>query len=236
MLKVALPDSIIYRALIPVHDNLKFAGMLPPLDAPHHLRASEWGRYREGVVRNTSLEEGSFVDVGLDKDAYVSDPVREGVRVTLYMGDNPEIVEISGRNAYSSRIVPPQEPRVKDGQYWGYITRIATCIEDVFSECPFDDRYDITIGTSERGEKVGCCNLRLKQFRHALIVIGGPQGLEYALENDPWASKYPDRDPSILFDRYLNTCENQGSRTIRTEEALLITMAFLTPALASSGH
>lgn len=29
------------RALIPMHPDLKYAGVLPPLDAPHHLRSTE---------------------------------------------------------------------------------------------------------------------------------------------------------------------------------------------------
>jgi len=53
-----------------MHSDLRFAGMLPPLDAPHHLRAAEWGPYREGVVRRSDPELGSAVDVGLDIVSY----------------------------------------------------------------------------------------------------------------------------------------------------------------------
>ena len=38
-------------------------------------------------------------------------------------------------------------------------------------------------------------------------------------------------DPAKLFDIYLNTCPNQGSRTIRTEEAVLITLSALRPKI-----
>lgn len=34
------------RALIPLHEDFRLAGMLPPLDPPHHMRASEWCSYR----------------------------------------------------------------------------------------------------------------------------------------------------------------------------------------------
>lgn len=54
-----------------MHPDLKYAGVLPPLDAPHHLRSTEWGPYREGVVRRSAKGEGSFIDVGLDKDAHI---------------------------------------------------------------------------------------------------------------------------------------------------------------------
>lgn len=50
-----------------MHPDLKYAGMLPPLDAPHHLRATEWFAFREGVVRKTDMAAGhSFIDVGLE--------------------------------------------------------------------------------------------------------------------------------------------------------------------------
>lgn len=92
--------------------------------------------------------------------------------------------------------------------------------------------YNLKIGTSERGEKVPCCELQLPEFQHVLIVFGGPQGLEYALQNDTWSARHT--EPSTMFQRYLNTCHAQGSRTIRTEEAVLISMAFLNPALHGS--
>lgn len=55
------------RALIPMHPDLRLAGALPPLDAPHHMRATEWAMYREGVVVSSIPGEGSLLNVGLDK-------------------------------------------------------------------------------------------------------------------------------------------------------------------------
>ena len=52
------------------------------------------------------------------------------------------------------------------------------------------------------------------------------------MERDPAAAARQGGDPSALFDFWLNTCCPQGSRTIRTEEAILISLAFLQPAIA----
>ena len=60
------------RALIPMHADLRLAGTLPPLDAPHHMRATEWATYREGVVLSSVPGEGSLLNVGLDKVSHVS--------------------------------------------------------------------------------------------------------------------------------------------------------------------
>lgn len=49
-----------------MHQDLRLAGMLPPLDAPHHMRTAEWCRFREGLVLRSDGNL-SYCDVGLDK-------------------------------------------------------------------------------------------------------------------------------------------------------------------------
>ncbi len=88
------------------------------------------------------------------------------------------------------------------------------------------------MGTSEHGEATPPCTLCLPKFAHALIVFGGPQGLEACLGRDPLRARYS--TPAQIFHRYLNTCADQGSRTIRTEEAVLISLAFLQPAIEAA--
>jgi methyltransferase len=89
--------------------------------------------------------------------------------------------------------------------------------------------YDLTVGTSERGTVQPAHELRLPRgFRHLLVAFGGPSGLEECTACDRNAGG---ADPSTLFDLYVNTCPRQGSRTIRTEEAMLISMAYLQPAI-----
>ena len=90
--------------------------------------------------------------------------------------------------------------------------------------------YDLKVGTSERGSIEGADKLELRPFNHAILVFGGPQGLEQCLELDKAASSISDSIEG-LFDVWLNTCPGQGSRTIRTEEALLISLSYLQPAL-----
>ena len=109
--------------------------------------------------------------------------------------------------------------------------------------------YDLVIGTSENGmvpgspealaaaEEVGGGSkggvVALKPFRHLLIVFGGLSGLESVVDADEQLNVSKE-DTSSLFDMYLNTCPSQGSRTIRTEEALLITMSLLTPSIQAN--
>lgn len=63
------------RKFFPMHPDLQFAGLLPPLDAPHHLRRGDVASFREGVVVESKKklgeeneeeeEEGSLVDCGV---------------------------------------------------------------------------------------------------------------------------------------------------------------------------
>ena len=52
------------------------------------------------------------------------------------------------------------------------------------------------------------------------MFLGGLQGLEPAIEAD---ESLAESEPRTIFDCYLNTCPNQGSRTIRTEVTHAIT-------------
>ena len=130
------------------------------------------------------------------------------------------------------RVVSPAKPRTDKGIYWGYTVRVAEKFSHVFTKSPYKGGYDLTVGTSERGSSVDNCMLRKEEnqkFKHLLIVFGGVKGLEVALKQDQDLSEID--DPSILFDVYLNTCPKQGSRTIRTEEAILVSLAALRPKI-----
>lgn len=73
------------RALFPMHSDLSCAGLLNPLDCPHHLRSNEWSVYREGVVTDRPLKdkEGSHIHVGLQREVVVDKRIQPGIRVTV---------------------------------------------------------------------------------------------------------------------------------------------------------
>jgi len=108
-------------------------------------------------------------------------------------------------------------------RYWGYTTRIAESVTAAL-QAPYEEGYDLILGTSDRGDPVPSS---LPAFHHALIVFGGLAGLEDILDSDESSLK----DPRQLFHHYLNLCPSQGTRTIRTEEAVLIALATLSPLL-----
>nr|XP_031533494.1 putative methyltransferase C9orf114 homolog isoform X2 [Vicugna pacos] len=198
------------KAFFPKHQDLQFAGLLNPLDSPHHMRQDEESEFREGVVvdRPTRPGQGSFVNCGMKKEVKIDKNLEPGLRVTVRL-DQKQLPE---SKTYRGKVVSSQDPRTKAGLYWGYTVRLASCLSAVFAEAPFQDGYDLTIGTSERGSDVA--SAQLPNFRHALVVFGGLQGLEAGVDADP---NLEVAEPSVLFDLYVNTCPSQGSRTIRTE-------------------
>ena len=111
------------------------------------------------------------------------------------------------------KAVAPTTPRQDAGLYWGYSVRLASSLSSVFTQCPYQGGYDLTIGTSERGSNVDDVTLT-SAFKHGLIVFGGVAGLEASLEAD---EDLDIEEPSLLFRHYVNTCPGQGSNTIRTE-------------------
>lgn len=213
------------KYFFPIHKDLQYAGVLNPLDAPHHLRQQDKSLYREGVVTNKPVKagKGSQVNVGLLNEVRVDKVLMPGLRVTVKIPmdqENPKKMK--------GFIVPPTEPKSETGIYWGYSVKLAKNLSEVLNKSSYKKGYDLTIGTSDKGTSIDDVPPKSLQYHHALIVFGGLSGLEAALEVDP---VLPDEDPSSVFDKYLNICPQQGSRTIRTEEALLLSLAELRTKL-----
>lgn len=177
---------------------------------------------REGVVSTLPPKKGKGcnVDVGLKKHVLVDKCIQPYVRVTVKL-----IPKSDDSKRQKGIVVSPSTPKQESGVYWGYTVRNAGSINEVFAKCPYANGYDLKIGTSDKGVDIDeTDHNQLGNFKHALICFGGVHGLEEALEADP---SIDTENPSTLFDVYLNTCPNQGSRTIRTEEAIFITLAEL---------
>lgn len=223
------------RYLFPLEKTLRFAGTLNPLGCKHHLKVDQIDLpYREGVVldKKTDSNEGSLVYMGLDTEVYIEQKLQPKVRVTVSF-DPQELKGAQGyrnrqKNSIPGKAVSPSEPRRQLGLYWGYSVRTANSLSDALSKGPFE--YDLKLGTSERGDDVESVKSTIStEFKHCIIVFGGVRGIEAALDADPNLSTV--KEARSLFDFWLNTCPDQGSNTIRTEEAILISLSALRPTV-----
>nr|OQO32369.1 hypothetical protein B0A51_00428 [Rachicladosporium sp. CCFEE 5018] len=216
------------KALFPMHPDLRTAGALPSLDMPHHLRSDERCAYREGAAVGTSRTSGammSTVDCGLPQYVTVPVELEQGTRVTV------KLDEQSYNNTHGDlqgTAVSPDLPREEGGYYWGYSVRQASSLGAVFTECAYDGGYDISIGTSERGQLVSTLSDSTSSehvpasWQHLIVVFGGVAGLEKALSADSELLQAGVTEVKDVFDRWINLVVGQGSRTIRTEEAVWI--------------
>lgn len=240
------------KDLFPLHPDFRLAGSLPSLDMPHHLRRHDWCQYREGV---TKLEiphrqerriwrtppGHTYVHTGLDIRVFVSAVIAAETRVTVKFKDEEKPEEIPG-NELLAEAVAPSAPREEAGYYWGYSVRSASCLSAVLTECPFDGGYDLTIGTSERGVPVSSLGSTkrskshpITDFTHMMIVFGGVAGLEFAFKADKELEGLGVESPEALFDHWVNLCPGQGSRTIRTEEAIWLGLMGLRDVVLRKG-
>lgn len=212
------------KTLFPLHPNLRMTALLPSLDMPHHPNPKEWTAYREGVTvaGKTSTGKGTLVEVGLDEPVEIEEDIPPKTRVTLLFPED---------QSQYPECVDPQAPRTEGGYYWGYTVRKCGSLSTVFTESPYENGYDMSIGTSERGTPIHKAFPPSKpaKFKHMLIVFGGPRGLEFASMNDDELAKMDVQGSKTkeLFDHWVNVLPNQGSRTIRTDEAMFIALTAL---------
>jgi predicted SPOUT superfamily RNA methylase MTH1 len=243
-----------------IQPDLKYAGLIHPLEAQHHLRTSQIDcPYREGItIEHTQYEfkgkqqDFTKVNIGLSKPVDVPGHLPLNTRVTVQV-DPADLRKMQAMLAQAMQspqaaLVSPVEPIQKLNYYWGYYVRPAGSLSEAISDNIFvpgkRNFYDIIIGTSERGDCVDDVVFKKDKsnenqqkpskkgrfdFNHILVVFGGVKGLEHSASCDKQLEGR--EDLRSIFDYYLNTCPNQGSTTIRTEEAILISLSALRPKL-----
>ncbi|KAI9833304.1 MAG: hypothetical protein M1819_003699 [Sarea resinae] len=177
----------------------------------------------EDSTTTTTIPAISLVEAGLGHPVQINTLIPPNTRVTLKFPSSSSIHETE----LTAEAVSPDAPREEAGYYWGYSIRRAGSLSAVFTECLHDGGYDLTFGTSERGIPLSeltspASTSPVPPFRHLLVVFGGVAGLEAAAKADPELAALVAEDggPRQLFDYWVDLCPGQGSRTIRTEEAV----------------
>ena len=217
------------KALFPLHPNLRLQGLLPTIEMPHHPHRDEHLPYMEGLsIAGTpdNPAHKTIVDVGLRKPISIKEAIPPKTRLTLSFPH--------GNFVDGVEPVDPAAPRTEAGYYWGFQIRRCDALSGVFTESPYEDGYDVSIGTSERGLPASHVFPRTTPapslaFQHLVIVFGGPRGLEYAAMNDKDLSSVGVGVSNVrdAFDHWVDVLPNQGNRSIRTDEAIFIALTEL---------
>lgn len=180
----------------------------------------------------------TLVDSGLPQKTAIAGSIPPNTRVTLKYADNKP-------NDFppTAQAVSPSTPREEGGYFWGYNVRSANSLSAIFTECPFAGGYDVTFGTSERGTPLSAltqppspAESKIPEFNHMLIVFGGVAGLEAALKADKQLSGMGVEKAEEVFDFWVDLCPGQGSRTLRTDEAVWIGLMALRDVVLTRGR
>ena len=203
------------KRLFKLDPDLEFAGILPPLRTPHHplsgkTKHLQIGEYREGVIL-TETKDGLTVDIGVQQPALLRQKqFALGDRLTLQVikiGSNIEVQPIN------SEAIPV---------YWGYKVIIA---KNSFGKLMTDENFDLRIATARIGHNfidvAGKIGPKWASSKRILIAFGAPsRGLHEIAENEGLKL-------SEIADFVVNMVPQQGTVTVRTEEALLASLAIL---------
>lgn len=203
------------KRLFPPSPLLKYVGVLPPLASPHHPLQSRKrdlrdGEFREGVVVSVD-SKGALVNIGVEQPQRLWEtdlPVNSRVTVRVVVKNGELYLERANREEISD--------------YWGYSVKIS---RDSLGSTLRKLRPALIVLTSKYGAVFTDVSERIiegwKMVGRLYLVFGGPyQGLSQILEKEKISLHE-------VGDFVVNFVPNQGTRTVRTEEALAAALAVL---------
>jgi hypothetical protein len=201
------------KKIFKIEPCLQYAGILPPLRTPHHpvsgkTRDLHVGEYREGLVLSKT-KEGLLVDVGVEKPAILREPQNDlGDRLTLQVVNVGDHVEVQTAD------------RSDIDAYWGFIVRAEN---RSFGQLIAKGEFDLKIATARLGADFGEVADKLgakwSGSERILVAFGAPsRGLHEI-------ARLEGLKLESIVDFVVNTLPNQGTATVRMEEALLASLA-----------
>jgi len=208
-------------------DELEYAGVLPPLRV-----RSRTGSGSEG---SGSSRQGIVTEVGADGRVRVNCGLQHPVSLPV-----PSEMEVPGEGERVAVRVSSREP-VRAKLTGGLPPGFRVDAADLDVSLARDDA-GLAIAASRHGEELGVGRLGqlVEEIRSAderdtsrdapamTVAFGAPErGLPEILGVDPEAVA-GETGETGRFDLWLNTVPNQGSEVVRTEEAVLATLACLT--------
>ncbi len=203
------------KRLFKLEPDLEFVGILPPLRTPHHplsgkTKHMQVGEYREGVVLS-EIKEGLVVDIGVQQPALLRQKmVAVGDRLTLQVINIGKQIEVQAANREDIPV------------YWGYRVRVE---KRSFGKIVAEGDFELRIATARIGDNfmgvVGKICEKWQGSGRVLVAFGAPsRGLHEIAEEE--GAKL-----EAIVDFVVNMIPEQGTATVRTEEALLASLAIL---------
>jgi predicted SPOUT superfamily RNA methylase MTH1 len=200
------------KRLFELEPDLQYAGILPPLRTPHHptsgkLRDLKVGEYREALALSQT-KAGTLLDIGSEHPALLpKKQVPVDRRVTVQITKLTDRAEVQLVN------------REEVPQYWGYLVSVE---EQPLAKFLKNRKFDLTVATSKLAapfqEAAPKLRARWKKANEIAVLFGQTRGLHEICQDQAQTSA-----TWRIF--VVNTVPNQGTETVRTEEALMATLA-----------
>ena len=206
VLRYAETPQYLRKEIFPMQDALRHIGVIPPLRTPSHT-VTENEEYREGIVTKVGTDGNAWVDVGSDSPAMLphAKGVHTGQRVT---------VRIYSRRPLTVQLVKRSDVPL----YWGYDVRIVNTLHDALQT------EGLRIATSRLGQPLTCeklSEIKSNTRDKVSVAFGSPsRGLEQLLHDE--GHKLEDHSDCVV-----NSIPHQGTATVRSEEAVYITLGLL---------
>ncbi|MHA1991286.1 MAG: putative RNA uridine N3 methyltransferase [Candidatus Hodarchaeales archaeon] len=218
------------KHLFPIHRDLEYVGVLPPLATPHHMVDSKLklGQFREALVY-FSEDNKTYAIVGTKHPLTVNNPPIESlkdkkVRKTI------RIVKKDDSDSFAAEIVPRE--LVQEENYWGFKLKFTDT-----SIAKFGNRLkdSFIIATDRQGKNYNLVKKNLledlkeiRKKKSLLFLFGEPRFDLYQMLKGFNKIKLKDISNVIV-----NTVPKTGTRNIRLEEAVMISLARMMPILDS---
>ncbi len=195
--------------------ELRYVGLLPPLRTPHHpiekhSRVLRDDEIREGYVSRKGKR--LMVDVGVEYLLPLLKPHPEQIpcRVTVRITQTT-------KGTFEASLSPPPM------KYWGY--RTVDTNQSLGAILKDKTKFDLIVATSRQAQPINevwrVLQSRWQQAGRILVLFGSHgEGLVEILQHE--GIKLPS-----LVDFTVNTAPGQGVATIRTEEAVFLSLAVL---------
>ncbi|MGC8661175.1 MAG: putative RNA uridine N3 methyltransferase [Nitrososphaeria archaeon] len=203
LVKYLLTPPYLRKFAFPMNNELKYVGLLPPINIPSHI-----------VEKEDNLRYGMVIRSG--NEMYVETGIGKRVRLTGY------------KNAKNGEIIPLKLVRVGSEvaavmhNFKGYSGPKVKMIPDfnVFIDSMDYDNSTV-LYTSREGEPIGRIwedlARKMKTTGNAVLLFGSPKrGFEDMLDQSYRKKGF-----------WVNVAEGQAVRTIRTEEAVLISLGLI---------
>ena len=193
------------KKVFPITRELRNVGILPPLRTPHHPTGELIeGDYRQGLTLKRT-KKGTVVDIGADRLALCKEKLSVNKVLSF------KVVKLG-----KELIIDPDVP----DYYWGY--KVLSTNKNLYdSILTLKPGPDLVIGTSRYAQSITSVleevKNKLKGSKHTAILFGGPySGLDELISGP---------NEKEIIDLEVNTVPSQGTKTVRTEEAVLATLS-----------